>query len=78
MVHILVVSPPIKDMVELPANKSCVLLGLPFDMTNEDFSCFLEPYADQLTKCFLVRTIDCKCHCIVSFVDAVSFLLSMI
>lgn len=77
MTHILVIdSINVNDMFDKEfflsnADFSCIMLGLPFDISNIDFNQFIEPYCMNIKHCILIK-YEHKCHAIVQFDNQVA------
>ena len=67
--HFVVLSSGVEEYFQNVCGPSCIVLGLPFEISNEDFENFLEPYAktNQILQCYLIRSVNCFCHAILSF-----------
>ena len=74
MTHFLTVKPAISDILYRDSGKySCVILGLPFEISDHETAQYLEPFLLSIVKCLLIRTSECCCHCIVDFDSEVLF-----
>jgi len=75
MKHFVTINPSVTDLLGSNSPYCCVLLGFPFEISDNDVKSFLEPVAESIVSCFLVRTHEGHCHCITGFDSEVSLLL---
>ena len=78
MAHVLTIEPPVlgdffDDAGSNPVY-SCILLGLPYEMTYPAFRRFMEPYCMHILRCLLVRCEgeNKECHGLVRLSSQVS------
>ena len=69
VMHFAVLSSNVEDCFQNISGPTCIVLGMPFEITNTDFENFLEPYSQtkQIVQCNLIRSNNCFCHALILF-----------
>ena len=67
MNHLVAVFPYDSELFKAVTAHCCIMMGLPFEIEDLEFSTFLEPTAVSIVQCIFVRTQLGGCHAILYF-----------